>query len=300
MFNRRSTPLRTLELEARIQSIKRRVRRAVVRFATELDQGELFSAGTSENIINDRYAEMDEFFLKLDKIKRSVPSRLIKQIRAFKRALPIAAEMKNELQQHVFTDLRLSQFKDYSVADDAIQQFRRAHQETAKKYHDAARHILLQKKISLNTNEMDSIKKRVKHLNAYAQDPVTMNKLSPILEDLADIEYIQRKERYKAMAGLTLRVIGWGIIIFATVIAINPAVGWTVIGVSMLLTIIGELINIAGKKLREPSILKNQTVEIRNALRLFKTKPIEVLPLEATRTDSPDSSRVENSLSRSV
>jgi hypothetical protein len=287
-------PQRTVKLEAEIQHVKSTVRRAVVEFSCDLEQGHAFSAGTYENIIADRYAEMDEFFGKLDKIKRSIPTKLIKQMNAFILALTVANKMKNELQQYVFLDIGLSQL---SITDVEKRQFIRANQAAAKKYHDAVRHLLLQKKLSLHIQEMNCLTNRIQHLHAYALDPLDLQKLTPILDDLAEIERNQRKERYKSIAGLTLRVIGWGIMIFATIIALNPAVGYLILGVSIVLTIIGELINVAGKKLREPTILQEQLFEIRDAQRLFKNKPLEVNAdkeikpeNEFTRTDSPSTS----------
>jgi hypothetical protein len=285
MFNR--NVVRNSQLEEKIQLIKLRVRSAVNNFAGDLEQGNLFSPGTCENIINDRYAEMDEFFKKLDKIKRTIPPKLSKQIRLFKQALPIANQMKNALQPYASADVTLSQFDNVPMTDEVRQQFKRAFREAMKHYYAAARHLLLQKKLSLYTDEMKCISNRVQHLHDYAKDPANINTLTPILNDLSDIESSQRKEHHKAIAGLMLRVIGWSIMIFATAIALNPAVGWLVLGISIGLTIVGELINITGKKLREPSILQKETVGLHNALRLFKTKPIPVLNLEPTQLDSP-------------
>jgi hypothetical protein len=213
---------------------------------------------------------------------------------AFILAMTAANQMKNKFQQYVFLDIGLRQL---AVPEVEKQQFIRANQAAAKKYHDAVRHLLLQKKLSLYLKEMNCLTNRIQHLHAYALDPVNPQKLTPILDDLAEIERNQHKERYKSIAGLTLRVIGWGIMIFATIIALNPAVGYLILGVSIVLTIFGELINVAGKKLSEPTVLQEQLFGIRDAQRLFKNKPLEVnadkenkSENEFTRIESPSTS----------
>jgi hypothetical protein len=282
-----------------IQHIKQTLRYHHVIFENQLHECRLFSLGTCERIMEERRAEEKEFFRKLDKVKWSIPKRLLKKIEKYELALTIANRMNTAIASYAWDDPHCDAMQ---IDDETRDHFIRAKQESVRAYHDLAKHLFLQKKISDHTKEMNCHISRVSNLHNYVANidnlPRRARLQNAVLQDITDMETSSRRDRYKKIAGITLRIIGWGIIIAASVIAFNPAVGFVIMGLSLAATVVGELINLGGKRLAKPPVSQLQMRAVHDSLLFFKKNPPVIAEPTVNGSLTNGHGPAENSLSR--
>jgi hypothetical protein len=262
------------QLQLDIEHLKQALRYQQEIFSNQLYETGLFTQGTCERVMEERCAEQFKFFQKLNKIKRSIPKRLSKQIDEYLLALTTASRINVTIAAYASDD----HFCDSMIiADDVREHFYHAKQESVKAYHDLVKNLFLQKTLSDHSDEMNCHISRVTNLHNYVTDVSSSSKRETVLKDICDIERKQRSDYYKKIAGITLRILGWGIIIAAAIIGFNPAVGFVIMGLSMIATAFGELLNLSGKKLAKPPVSQQQLLAVRDSLLFFKKKPSEVI-----------------------
>jgi hypothetical protein len=291
------------QLSDHIEHIKRTLRYHHVIFENQLHECRLFSAGTCERIMEERRAEEKEFSRKLDKVKRTIPKRLLKKIEKYEFALTIANRMNTAIASYAWDDPHCDAMQ---IDDETRDHFISAKQESVRAYHDLAKHLFLQNKISDHTKEMNCHITRVTNLHNYVANidnlPRRVVLQNAVLQDITDMETSQRRDKYKKIAGITLRIIGWGIIIAASVIGFNPAVGFVIMGLSLAATVVGEALNLGGKKLAKPPISQQQMRVVHDSLLFFKKSPpvIAELTENGSLTNGHTHELSELSLSRSA
>ncbi len=267
------------QLKSDIEHLKQTLLNQQEIFSMQLHECGLFSNGTCERVMEERYAEQLAFIKKLDKVKSSIPKRLLKKIDAYLEALISATRLNTTIAAYALDDIFCEKIH---TDHESREKFIQAKQASMKAYRDLAKHLMLQKTLSEHTEELDCHTGRVSNLHRYAIDVHNLEKQAVVINDICDIERKQRNDKYKKIAGITLRVVGWGIIIAASIIGFNPAVSVTVMVLSIVATLFGELLNLSGKKLAKPTVSIKQMSTVRDSLLFFKKKPPEQVDPEMT------------------
>jgi hypothetical protein len=265
-----------------------KLEKALNTFSKQLIQARVFSDGTHENIIEARVLEQNLLLSELKKSKRhKISKSLIDKISAFCDSLKLSSSLVTHIVSYAETLPVVSELatSELSLLSEFSANLRRAHKKSIKNFHDIAKVLLLQGNIVKQEKEIKLNINRLENLSAFNADPASEEKYDAVMKDVNAMTNEQSRLYKRSIAGSILRIVGWTIIILATMIGLAPNTTILIMCISLGLTIVGGFINGVGIKLQTPPPATTQNFDLYNSLSFFKNpNPIAQHRLEMNDT----------------
>ena len=238
-------------------------------FSLGLIQSHIFTEGTYENMMRVREHEFSDLKAKI--IKKRLTDSFRKELVAYSDVLQDMTRLTLAIRDLGWKDPMINNVTIATLTDTSSKAFIVAHQEAIKNFHDVAEILLLQKNITKKQLAViNSMHRLLTRYDSYINDISNADNFRQLVKEIDALETLQTKDYRKELTGKILKVSGIGLMIFATVITINPAVSLTLMLISLGLTIVGAIMNSYGIGLNTPRESKEQLHQLNHTFSFFK------------------------------